>query len=170
MPALSRVTAEYVELEDRIQLRGEADSRQTVSLWLTQRLLSRLLPHLFSWLENKAERGLPSGVQQMFAQQAAVADAAPQTPVVCESSCQVGLISEVEIARVHQALSLTFKTAKGAGQDDFFTLTLQAKALRQWLSILYGQCNKADWDTLDWPDWVADAQAAMLDVSRGMLH
>jgi len=53
MSSLNRITTEYSELEDRIQLRGEAESKQTVVLWLTQRLLSRLLPYLFAWLENR---------------------------------------------------------------------------------------------------------------------
>ncbi len=46
MLTLQRITTEYVELEDRILLAGELGNREAVVVWLTQRLLQRLVPVL----------------------------------------------------------------------------------------------------------------------------
>ena len=43
---LHRITTEYIDSEDRIRLTGQLASGDTVVLWLTQRLLNRLVPHL----------------------------------------------------------------------------------------------------------------------------
>ena len=43
MGTLQRCTTEYVECEDRIRLAGELASGATVVLWLTQRLMNRLI-------------------------------------------------------------------------------------------------------------------------------
>lgn len=47
---LQRITIEYRTQEDRLCLTGE---RAGVVLWLTQRLLGRLVPHLTAWLEQQ---------------------------------------------------------------------------------------------------------------------
>ena len=49
---LQRLTTEYVDAEDRMRLTGEIRPGETLVLWLSQRLLMRLLPHLFLWLEK----------------------------------------------------------------------------------------------------------------------
>ena len=43
---LGRVTTVYVDVEDRFRLSGEAQDGLVLVLWLTQRLLCRLVPHL----------------------------------------------------------------------------------------------------------------------------
>ena len=50
MQALQRITTEYDEHEDRLRLSGELSDGSSVLLWLTQRLLYRILPHLTQWL------------------------------------------------------------------------------------------------------------------------
>ena len=44
--ALRRMTTEYRAQEDRLCLTGERTGGDAVVLWLTQRLLNRLVPHL----------------------------------------------------------------------------------------------------------------------------
>ena len=53
MPELQRITTEFIDSEDRIRLCGECSPQQTVVLWLTQRMLNRLVPHLLNWLEQQ---------------------------------------------------------------------------------------------------------------------
>ena len=50
-PVLTRITTRYVALEDRIRLAGEVEGAGMVSIWLTRRLLQRLLPKLLRGLE-----------------------------------------------------------------------------------------------------------------------
>lgn len=51
--ALQRITTEYRAQEDRLCLTGERANGDAVVLWLTQRLLNRLVPHLTGWLEQQ---------------------------------------------------------------------------------------------------------------------
>ena len=53
MYRLKKVTAEFIETEDRIRLSALTADDKTLALWLTQRLLSRLITHLANWLEKK---------------------------------------------------------------------------------------------------------------------
>ena len=82
---LQRITTEYNEPEDRIRLSGELAQGDTVVLWLTQRLLNRLVPHLTAWLSQQLApaSSIPSvqavheDIVQGFAQQAARALSVP---------------------------------------------------------------------------------------------
>ena len=60
---LQRITTTYVDVEDRLRLTGVLANGTVVQLWLTQRLLGRLVPPLTSWLERNAllvaEHALP---------------------------------------------------------------------------------------------------------------
>ena len=93
MSTLQRITTEYVEQEDRIRLSGEFASGDTVVLWLTQRLLHRLVPHLTAWLARQvapassipAVEAAHQDIVQGFAQQAARAQLAPEPPVRASS-------------------------------------------------------------------------------------
>ena len=52
MYSLKKVTAEFIQTEDRIRLSALTADDKTLALWLTQRLLSRLITHLAKWLEK----------------------------------------------------------------------------------------------------------------------
>ncbi len=52
--ALERITTQYIEAEDRIRLSGSTRDGHSQVLWLTQRLLSRLLPRLLDALQPSA--------------------------------------------------------------------------------------------------------------------
>lgn len=52
MPALQRMTTDYIVQEDRIRVTGECAGGGVLVLWLTQRLLVRLVPPLCRWLEG----------------------------------------------------------------------------------------------------------------------
>ena len=79
IPELQRVTTEYVAVEDRIRLSGEAADGATLVLWLTQRLLNLLAPSLTSGLERPDSAS--DALLQGFAQQAAEASLSPQPAV-----------------------------------------------------------------------------------------
>ena len=71
MPTFERITTQYIDFEDRIRLAGEVGNAAPVVIWLTRRLLQRLLPALLQWLERQGADKQRAEVLQSFAQQAA---------------------------------------------------------------------------------------------------
>ena len=173
MAELQRITTLFVDSEDRIRLAGEDAAGQSLVLWLTQRLLGRLLPHLFAWLERRASP--PSSnhadaaraeVLQSFAQLAALAALEPQTPVPSHAPSGAWLVHSVDIASTDQVVMLSFKDAGGIAEPA--TLTLPEQALRQWLNILHDQYAAAEWPLTQWPEWVARPPTA--PTHAALLH
>lgn len=158
MSELQRITTEFVDIEDRIRLSGQATTDQVVMIWLTQRLLGRLIPHLLGWLEKKsAVDARLVEVVQGFAQQAARAYLAPQAPVQCQVDTCAWLVLSVDVVSAEEVLQLVFK-----GADDLsVSLSLGAQALRQWLNILHDQYRVAEWPLHLWPQWMMPEQFSM---------
>jgi len=154
MKLLQRITTEYVDAEDRMRLSGETEDGETVTLWLTRRLLKRLVAHLCDWLEQETGAGdrLHSGLMNGFAQQAAAASLASQPPVRVADGAACSLVDSVDVTAGGNGVRLTFRRAG----DESGGLILQPLQLRQWLSILHAQYDKADWPEADWPEWVTE--------------
>lgn len=149
---LERITTEYIDTEDRIRLSGEVGSDDVpVMIWLTQRLLQRLLPILLLWLENQNADMPHAEILHGFAQQAAKAELTPQAPVLAGSNSTAWLAHSVDIEQSEQAVTLTFYGADG---QEPVSLTLVATPLRQWLSIVYDAYLKAEWSIEIWPGWL----------------
>lgn len=175
MSSLQRITTEYVEIEDRLRLVGELVNGATVVLWLTQRLVNRLLPHLISWLDQQLTlatsiapvQAAHHDIVQSFVQHAARAQLALEPPVLAAASQAGWRVDAVDIAQGEDALVLTFK---GEAQVSA-TLTLAAQPLRQWLGIVYEQCLRGVWSTTVWPAWMEQAQVSITPHTRSaMLH
>ena len=166
IPELQRITSEYVDSEDRLRLTGEIDADRTVVLWLSCRLLSRLLPHLFKWLEEQSDRRLPADIVQSFAQQAAKARHTPESAVQRQPDTLSWLVHSVDIKGGKDRLRLNFVAP---GQDPL-RLTLQTQHLRQWLSIIQTQWIKAGWPMQIWPDWMEISDETGTTTSSQALH
>lgn len=156
MHELQRFTTEYVDLEDRIRLSGETAGGEAEVLWLTRRLIGRLVPHLCAWLEKQDGLGRAldephvADALQGFALQAALQSLVPQPPVAPEQARRSWLVQSVDVTAGDDALQLVFR-----GEDDArVSLVLQAQALRQWLGILHAQCVAGEWPLEAWPSWL----------------
>lgn len=149
---LQRITTQYIDHEDRIRLAGEIDSKEAVVLWLTRRLLDRLLPLLFNWLEQQEADTPRAEVLHSFAQAAARAALQPQAPVQTEAPTATWLVHSVDVIRTDNAIRLVFRSAEA----QMAHLTLAAKPLRQWLAIMYEQFRQGDWGTAEWPAWMEE--------------
>ncbi len=154
MAELLRITTEYIEAEDRIRLSGELASEETVVMWLSQRLLLRLLPHLFLWLEKQSGDSLPLEIAQSFAQDAAVAELAPEAPVAWDENSLEWLVEAVDLSFSEEALVLQFREQV----PNAVTLTMNSQALRQWLNILQTVWEIAEWPIGVWPHWMANSK------------
>ena len=172
---LQRVTSIYSDTEDRFRITGEVNADSTRCLWLTQRLLMRLVPPMLEWLneiaraEGKGDLG-QAELMQDFAQQAAKVRLETQAAVPVPSmpdptapikttpsasaSAQlddIWLVKEVDISKsANGVLTLIFKREGASGAQ----LAMAPIELRQWLIILYNQWLKAGWPVAVWPEWV----------------
>lgn len=173
---LTRLTCEYTDREDRIRLLGETTEGKTVVIWLTQRLLRRLVSHLCDWLEanaavseasTAAQWGNPAALWQGFAQQMAQSQLEPQAPVRVTSDAVEWLVREVdlEVGGGGQRIALSFKSDTGAAVTGIRVarMGMSVLHLRQWLGMLHRQCQQADWPLSVWPDWMDDAPSSALD-------
>ena len=173
MAELQRITTKFVDREDRIRLAGEDGTGQALVLWLTQRLLGRLLPHLCAWLERRASSpdnshadAARAEVLQSFAQQAALAALEPQAPVSIHAPSSAWLVHSVDVTTADHAVTLSFKDDATAAEAA--TMRLSEQALRQWLNILHDQYVAAEWPLTPWPEWVARPPAA--PAQSALLH
>lgn len=154
MTELQRLTTEYIEAEDRMRICGELASGETLVMWLSQRLLLRLLPHVFLWLEKQGGDSLPVEIAQSFAQDAARAELTPEAPVLREEHSQEWLAEAVDLSFSQDALLLQFR----AKPSHAVTLNLASQPLRQWLNILHSLWSLAEWPTAVWPHWMESSQ------------
>lgn len=173
MIALTRVTIEYIDIEDRIRLSGEVAEGQTMVLWLTQRMLNRVVPHACAWLANKLPVSANSSLaeiqqsaMQSFAQQAALARLSPEQPVAADAAQQQWRVHSVDVTAGDAGIRLAFKGDAGESAG----LTMPAEALRQWLAIVHSQYVKADWPTGVWPEWIGETQKKRSALPAARLH
>lgn len=162
---LQRLTTEYIEAEDRMRLTGEIRPGETLVLWLNQRLLLRLLPHLFLWLEKQGGGVFPAEIEQSFEQAAATRDLGAEAPVQGASDSKSWLVEAVDMTAGDQALRLSFRRE----DEEPVSLTLAALHLRQWLKILHIVWKSAEWPGNVWPEWMRES-APQKPVAQWHLH
>ena len=186
---LQRVTSIYSDTEDRFRVTGEVNADSTRCLWLTQRLLIRLVPPMLEWLneiaraEGKGDRG-QAELMQDFAQQAAKARLEPQAAVPVPSMPDpnapiettpgagasarlddIWLVKEVDISKsTNGVLTLIFKREGANGAQ----LSMAPIELRQWLIILHSQWLQAGWPATIWPEWVDTSPRASAQPLKGL--
>lgn len=157
MSEIQRMTTLYSVPEDRFQLQLELKEGVTAELWLTFRLLQRLLPVLLAWLEERSasEVALVKDHQDLahaFAQQAARESFVGEPPVVVQRDTAVPwVVQSVDITRAPEAMRLVFK---GAVAEQEAALQLAPVALRQWLNIFCEGYRQAEWPLQLWPSWM----------------
>ncbi len=148
------MTTEYVAGEDRIRLAGDLGRELPVVVWLTQRLLRRLLPPMLGWLERQGGDLPHADLLQGFAQQAARSGMARQEPVRAADAGAAWLAQAVDLTDLGQGGGrLTFRGAHG--QE--VALVLGPQSLRQWLNILYDLFRRARWPMDLWPGWLRES-------------
>ena len=162
MITLQRITSEYIESEDRIRLTAISDAEETIILWLTQRLLIRLITHFLGWLEKDApEIARSSAIGQEtksalqgMAQQSAATNLQEQSAVTANSDSAALLVKEIDIKMSEEAVLLVFKCDDGQKAELSFTV----QQLRQWLGMIHRLWRLAEWPVSIWPDWMDDNQ------------
>lgn len=154
MIMLERITCEYIDVEDRIRLSGEVALASPVVIWLTQRILKRLIPALTPLLADNRTDPQHAEIMQVFAQQAARAEFKPQAPVQAQSASTVWVASSIDFATTAQAVTLTFRSLEGQAA----CFVLAALPLRQWLEILHRLFVTGEWPQDVWPEWIKNSE------------
>ena len=179
--ALQKLTTDFIPEEDRLRLSGMLGDGQQVVLWLTQRLLRRMVPHLCGWLEKQPLPGTSVVRPQAMAldreeihhmaQQAAqgVLQARPQAPVQALACAFSGLVQIVKLETGGARLQLILRVEQAPPAE--YRLDFSAMMLRQWLNIVYRHCENALWPLDIWPQWVKSRGTAGHDLpTAAVLH
>lgn len=154
---LKRLSTHYIETEDRIRFAGEIEQVEPVIFWMTQRVAARLVAALVKLLEKQAATAdsLPEGgreLLQSFAQEAAIAELKPQTPVAPGAAGSGWLTRSVDVTPTRSGVILTFRGDDGQSA----ILVMDLTQLRQWLAIVHALWSRADWPLAVWPSWMGD--------------
>ena len=165
MLELQRLTTEYIDAEDRLRLTGEIRPGDTLVLWLSQRLLVRLLPHLFLWLEKQSSTAFPAEIDQSLEQRAASANMWEEAAVQRSVQSLTWLVEAVDMSAGDHVLRLSFRREG----EESVSLSLSALHMRQWLTILRTLWRVAEWPAGIWPEWMGEPANASAS-RRTSLH
>lgn len=164
MLELQRLTTEYIDAEDRMRLTAEIRPGETLVLWLSQRLLMRLLPHLFLWLEKQGSTAFPAEIEQSLEQRAASENMSAEAPVQRSGDSRSWLVEAVDMSAGGNALRLSFRRAG----EDVASLSLPPGPMRQWLTILHTLWEIAEWPAGVWPEWMHGVQHRRSKASHAL--
>ncbi len=184
---LTRLTTRFVEDEDRFLISADSE-KGVINLWLTQRLLKRLVPYLIDWVgqeetlaEGQADEAEPDSLKRSGgeattesprpakeqAQSQLVAQYTnPQVASVSsDKAVQSCLVRTLKLEMRQEALRLVFVLPK----DEEAVLILRETQARIWLGVLYKHWQQAQWPDI-WPNWMKDAQQMRLAAPVSLMH
>ena len=140
-----KATVAYEEREDRIKVLGESKEGGTVVLWLTQRLLGKLIPHLAGRLLDAKPDDDPRSLEAANAREAAKLDPVEEGRLV--------LTLVVDAVDITDSTSLTIMQFRGETRTAGLSaarLALDAAQLASWLQALRACYQKASWSQDCW--------------------
>ena len=174
MHKLQRITSEFIEAEDRIKFIAQCEKEQTLVLWVTQRLISRLIAHCLNWLEKETselDRAVALDQESRSDLQGIVQESARQAlnqqpAVVPGHDSQSFLVQEIDINITNEGVVLLFKGSKNKQAELVFSVA----QLRQWLAIMHSLWHKAAWPMSLWPDWMDENQLTSTGEPNSPVH
>ncbi len=157
--AIHTVTMSFNAMEDRIAMDSADQKGQIERLWLSRRLLDKLIPTLADQLEVNSNHQIPTELEQSLAQEKAELDKKHSEAVKVEARNPSWLVTSVQVGRNENEFQLLF-----LGENDFEPSTYSNQArfdlaipnLRQWLNAVYQIYLKAEWETKAFPRWIND--------------
>lgn len=161
-PVLSKVTTQYDPVQDRIRLSGQFKNDKICVIWLTQRLLNRLIPHVTGWLEKQQDDNTPRGdllnsIQQQRAKNkhAERVEQGLDTAVSADEAETEWLAQSLDIQLPASGVRVIFKD-KAKEAEQMAVLELSPLLIRQWLNVLMANYKKAEWSHNAWPEWMQE--------------
>ena len=160
---LGRITTQYIDNEDRLRVLGESSEDKICEIWLTHRLMDRLLENLLSDVKSE---GAADKALQVFEQEAASSSIPKQPPVEKDAHLVSWLAISIDINRDNEDISLIFKSEK----SNSASISFQTIELRQWLSIIYKTYKLAGWSLEIWPEWVKESNEVSEADDKRSVH
>ena len=152
------VTMQFDPLEDRLIMDCSDKSKNTQRLWLTRRLLDRLIPSLTDQLEVNSTNKISKELEQSFEQEKAEFYKTKTESVKLIKGNPSWLVTSVKVGKSSHDFKLIFikdKIKKEAYQNKA-EFVLAIPNLRQWLNALFKIYLKANWDTNFFPIWIIE--------------
>lgn len=182
---LTRLTTQFVENEDRLLISADSDVG-IVNLWLTQRLLKRLLPHLIDWVgqpddleaeheaspaedgagqQAGAKAGRSDNERKQASSQLVAQHRKPVPGVSPQAAVKSCLVHTLKFQPRDGVLRLVFELP----DNEEAVLLLQEEHARIWLGVLYRHWQRAQWPDL-WPEWMKQAQRMRQASPVSLMH
>lgn len=139
---LLRVTLAYSSEEDRICMDGISAGGETKRLWLTARLVHRLVPHLLRITGNVSNGTRPTDVPITQNVEAA-------TPVEFVEGSEESLINSIDIRSRDSAIALIFRDRSTTAQA---SLILSFVDMLQWANALEKCHITGGWSASLWQE------------------
>ena|GEM_PF-4792351 len=130
---LARMTLGYSREEDRVRLDGEDDDGETITFWLTARLLSALVRYLARQQENLIVTPNSQEGDEGHSK---------STIVRCDDKSPQVLITAVDLSATEEHIKLMLKDNTGSEVAGF---ALSAHALRLWVQGVRNCFEQAGW-------------------------
>ena len=155
---LRRIDTRYLAAEDRIRLLGVTTDNQTLVLWLTRRLLDRLLAQVLEQFDlyhgggPPADGPAPQGPHwpgETGSVPEPVMSPTPEAPPL--RAAPPWLVSRVTLREMPPGLWCGFQ---GQAPEQRATLVFTPWQLRHWLRILLGEYRRAQWPLGAWRAWL----------------
>jgi len=139
VPLLANITLGYSLEEDRLRLDGLGASGETITLWLTARLMNRLVPELI-----KRQTDMQLLIKKLASTDTEGTDlsAAESNAVQCAPGSPEILVASVDVSTRDDQLLLVFKDSEKA-QRGIFVMPLSA--LQRWNRGLQKCFEQAGW-------------------------
>lgn len=164
MLELERITTLYSPEQDRVSLNATLRAGGTARIWLTQRIIHKLVPALISIVEPRHKDPVYTEIIAGVSQQKAVERHEPQAPVNVTEPTHDWLVSKVDLQIAQSGAVVIFCNAKGQKAR----VAMNGELLRQWLSILRRVYLMAEWHGAEWPAWMAVPQPS--EATPKVLH
>ena len=160
-------TGRYDPLEDRLRLDAVDAQGGKQAIFLTRRLVDRVIPVLVSHLEGKTPEGVPADLAQGMSQSRArqARQTGEATPAVAaDTETPTWLCRTIHFQKADHGLNVIFTDDT---QVDAVMPMVEAN-LRAVLDIFFDLYTKAGWPTEPFPEWMKPE--ATLTVAPGQGH
>jgi hypothetical protein len=159
-------TGRYDPVEDRLRLDAVDAAGGKQSIFLTRRLVDRVIPVLVSHLEDKTPEGVPADLAQGMSQSRArqARQTGEATPAVAaDTETPTWLCRTIHFQKADHGLNVIFTDDT---QVDAVMPMVEAN-LRAVLDILLELYAKANWPTEPFPEWMKPEATVTVAPGQG---
>jgi len=159
-------TGRYDPVEDRFRLDAVNATGEKQSIFLTRRLVDRVIPVLVSHLEGKNPEGVPAALAQGMSQSRArqARQTGEATPAVAaDTETPTWLCRTMHFQKADHGLNVIFTDDT---QTDAVMPMVEAN-LRAGLDILLDLYTRANWPTEPFPEWMKPEATVTLSSAQG---